>query len=199
MKKDQHLQASSLRLILTTLLFLIVILAFIGFSFWTNILRKDAIETSKKQAEAIASQSDVLTLQRVQTELNQNKAIVERTRSIVADSQSYQYQDQIIKDITDYATRAGIGIANIDFSAASIAAPTSTGQPVQPSSGVPTGVKSSSVSVAIKNPVDYTALLRFIHSIEQNLTKMQISSIGISKETSGNVTSDALTIEVFVR
>ncbi|HEU5121483.1 MAG TPA: hypothetical protein VFT59_01445, partial [Candidatus Saccharimonadales bacterium] len=166
--------------------------------FWTDILKDDAIETGKKQAEALASQSDVQTLQQIQAQLLEDESIVERARSIVADSQSYQYQDQIIKDITDYATRAGIGISNIDFSATTTAAPSGTASQQQ-TAPAPTGVKSSSVSVTIKNPVDYNALLRFIHSIEQNLTKMQISGVGISKETTGNVTSDALVIEVFVR
>ena len=44
------------------------------------------------------------------------------------------------------------------------------------------------------------SMLRFVKSIEQNLTKMQISKIGLSKDAnSNNVTSDVLTIEVYIR
>lgn len=199
MKKMKSLRASSLRLILTLSLFVVTALTGLGFSFWVDVLKADAVETSKQQAAAINSQSDVQTLQHIQSELEHNKAVVERASSIVAESQSYQYQDQIIKDITDYAGRSGIGITNIDFADTKVTAPSAAPQQPQSTTPAPTGVKSTSVSITIKNPVDYNNLLRFIHSIEQNLTKMQISRIGLSKETTGNISSDALTIEVYVR
>jgi glycine cleavage system regulatory protein len=172
----------------------------IGFYYWTGVLRADATEASKKQAQANNSQSNIQTLQSIQNELERDKAIVDRASNIVAESQSYQYQDQIINDITNYATRAGIEITNIDFSTTKTAATSATtSQQTQQTAPTPSGVKSSSVSVTLKNPVDYTNLLRFIHSIEQNLTKMQISRVGLSKEATGGITSDVLTIEVYVR
>lgn len=178
-------------------LFLIAIVATGVFVLITDRLRDTATEASHILAQANNSQNDIQILQRIEDELKKNKDVAERASSIVADSQSYQYQDQIIKDLTDYATRSGITITNFDFGTTKS---TTTGTPSPtPTEQTPAGVKSTSVSITLKNPVSYEKILRFIHSIEQNLTKMQISKVGLSKESGGNITSDALTIEVYVR
>ena len=198
MIKGRPLHATTLRLVLIVALFLIAIIATGIFILVTDRLRDTATEASHILAQANNSQNDIQTLQRVEDELKKNKDVAERASSIVADSQSYQYQDQIIKDLTDYATKSGITITNFDFGttkSANSSAPSPTPGEVQ----APTGIKSTSVSITLKNPVSYEGMLRFIHSIEQNLTKMQISKIGLSKEAGSRVTSDALTIEVYVR
>lgn len=197
MIKGKKLQATTLRLILIASLFLIAIITSVIFSLASDGLRERATEASRVLAKANSSQNDIQILQRIEAELEKNKEIADRASSIVADSQSYQYQDQIIKDLTDYAARSGITITNFDFGTTKSA---TTGSPPPASSPqTPAGVKSTSVSITLKNPVSYEAVLRFIHSVEQNLTKMQISKIGLSKESDGNVVSDALTIEVYVR
>lgn len=198
MIKGRPLYATTLRLILIVTLFLVAIIATGIFVLVTDRLRDTATEASHILAQANNSQNDIQILQRIEDELKKNKDVAERASSIVADSQSYQYQDQIIKDLTDYATKSGITITNFDFGttkSTTSSAPSPT--PAEPQA--PAGVKSTSVSITLKNPVSYEGMLRFIHSVEQNLTKMQISKIGLSKETGGRVTSDALTIEVYVR
>lgn len=200
MIRTTSLSATSLRLILVISLFIIGIFASIAFLFTTDRLKDAATEVSSTLARANDSQNDIQNLQRVQDELARNKDVVERASSIVAESQSYQYQDQIIKDLTDYANRAGIAITNFDFAAAKATTTTpnaTTPAPTQPNT--PSGVNSTSASITIKNPVNYESLLRFLNSIEQNLTKMQISKVGLSKEASGGIASDALTIEVYIR
>lgn len=200
--KKLSLNATTLRLSLSISLFLIAILGAVGGYFMENNLRSVAIDVSHSVIDANASQDTIQTLQKVKQELNDDKDIIDRTRSIVADSQSYQYQDQIVTDLNDYANRSGVSITNIDFSAADTKS-TSTPSPTpktQPTLPVPAGVKSTSVSVSLKNPVDYYSLLRFIKSIEQNLTKMQISRISLTKDPSSNgVTSETLNLEVYVR
>ncbi len=198
MIKGRHLTASTLRIILIFTLFAIGALSTSVFWFITDGLRTTAVDASSTLAKANNSQNNVQNLQHIQTELKTHQEAVERAAGIVAESKSYQYQDQIIKDLTDYANRSGIGITNIDFSATKSTSTSTTSTPT-PQAAAPSGVNSTSVSVTIKNPVDYVGILRFIHSIEQNLTKMQISRVGLSKDGSGAITSDALTIEVFVR
>jgi hypothetical protein len=198
MIKGKSFSATTLRVILVACLFGIAALSSVGFSLVLDGLRDTATSTSKTLAEANNSQNNVQNLQHLQTELKAKQEVVDRASSIVAESKSYQYQDQIIKDLTDYANRSGITITNLDFSTTKAGAGAAT-TPTTPQATVPTGVNSTSVSVTLKNPVDYVAILKFINSIEQNLTKMQISKVGLSKDASGAVTSDALTIEVFVR
>jgi len=198
MTKGKPLQATTLRLILIISLFLGAVVATGIFILVADRLRDTATEASHILAQANNSQNDIQVLQRIEDELKKNKDVAERASSIVADSQSYQYQDQIIKDLTDYATKSGITITNFDFGTTkSTTSGTQSPAPTEPQT--PAGVKSTSVSITLKNPVSYERILRFIHSVEQNLTKMQISKVGLSKESGSNITSDALTIEVYVR
>lgn len=195
--KKYPLTASRLRITLSISLFVIVggatVLAYFAYS----ELEKVAVNVSHTVVDASASQNNIQTLQQIQQKLAGEQAVIDRANSIVADSQSYQYQDQILTDLKDYANKAAITITNIDFSAAATAAQPTASTATTPA---PMGVKSTSVSITLKNPISYNNLLRFIKSIEQNLTKMQISKVGLSKGVSGNdVSSDILTIEVYIK
>lgn len=202
MKKS--LTATQLRLILSGSLLFVAIAAGVAIHFANESLRGYATDISHVTADANASQDNVQTLQKIEKELKEYKEVVARASGIVAESQSYQYQDQIITDLNEYAKKAGIAITNLDFSASTTttpAAPAASVVPAAPTAtATPTGVKSTSVSVTIKNPVVYNNLLRFIKSIEQNLTKMQISRVGLSKDpTTGGIASEAFTIEVYIK
>lgn len=196
-KPRTELTATTLRIILSASLFLIAAIGIVGFSYAKSYLKTVAIDTSHTVVDANASQDNLQTLQRIQKILAADQDVIARTNSIVADSQSYQYQDQIISDLNSYATKAGISITNLDFSAAATASPTGSPATATPQ---PTGVKSTSVTVTLSNPVGYNNLLTFVRSVEQNLTKMQISRVSLSKGIDKNtVTSDALTIEVYIK
>lgn len=199
--KSKKLTATGLRLMLSVSLFVIAAIGVVGFFYAKNNLQAVAVDTSHTVVDASASQDNLRTLQKVQKTLADNKDVVSRTSSIVADSQSYQYQDQIISDLNNYATKAGISITNLDFSTTTAAAPASAaGSPKAVASPQPNGVKSTSVTVTLSNPVSYNHLLTFIRSVEQNLTKMQISRVSLSKGVDSNsVSSDALAIEVYIR
>lgn len=199
--KMKTLNATTLRLILSVSLFLIVALGIGLFAYAHAQLHTVAVDVSHTLVDADASQNNLQTLQKIQRELASDKAIMARASSIVADSQSYQYQDQIITDLKAYAAQAGVGITNLDFTAGAPATG-ATASKTAPATATPTpnGVKSTSVAVTLNNPVDYNNLLAFIHSIEQNLTKMQISKVSLSKGENGNeVNSDVLTIEVYIK
>jgi len=186
------------------LIICLFIVASIGTAlFWLtdDYLRNFAVDVNHTTVDAAASRDNIQTLQKIKEELAAKQDIVDRASSIVADSKSYQYQDQIIKDLNDYAAKAGVTILSLDFSSSA----TSTPSPSAPKTPVATtpsinGVKSVSVSVLLKNPMSYNNMLRFIQSIEQNLTKMQIAKISLTKDVAtGGVTSEAFTIEVYTR
>lgn len=197
------LTATGLRIILFVSLFSIAIFGGGLFWFTDERLKEVATDANHTVIDASASQTNIQTLQKIQKELADQKDVVERASSIVAESKSYQYQDQIINDLNNYAAKSGISITNIDFSAS--AAPTAaTTTPGAAGAATPTpsinGVKSTSVSITLKNPIVYNNMIRFIKSIEQNLTKMQLSKISLAKDTaSGGVTSEVLTLEVYIR
>ncbi len=198
MRKGRPFTATQLRLILSLSMFAIVMLTAVGFYFVNSHLKTYALDVSHVVVDANASRDNLQNLQKIEKQLKESQDIVQKTNNIVAESQSYQYQDQIITDINGYATRAGISITDINFSAQSTTTtPTANATPAAPT---PSGVKSTSVAITLKNPVNYDNLLRFLKSIEQNLTKMQVSRINLSKDTSSSgVTSDILTLQVYVR
>lgn len=191
--------ATRLRLILVSSLFVIAILEAGIFTFAYGQLSQTAVDASHTAVDATASENNLATLQKIEKILDQEKDVVNRASSIVADSQSYQYQDQIITDLNNFANKNGVSITNVDFSGGQ--APASSSQTAAPTTTAPTGLKSTSVTVTLKTPVNYDNLLRFIEAVEQNLTKMQISKISLSKgsATGNDITSDALTIEVYIR
>lgn len=210
-----NLTPTRLRIILILGIVLLIIVSALSFWFFRSLLLQYSAEVNKAAREASISTNDIATLQKLKTHLEDNKVAVTRTKNIVADSQHYKYQDQIINDLSIYAKAAGITVASYDFSGnAATAAPAPTGSAATPDQAVaepttPSGLKSTSVSVTLKNPVDYKAVIRFIHAIEVNLTKMQLSGVSLASVASladntaagakNQVTANSLTIEVYTR
>jgi len=202
-----------LRIILSLCL---VVLCVVGVGLFTvgyGKLKTFATSVQDVADQAQASQSSVQDLIATKQFLAQNSEAVDRASQLVAESKSYVYQDQIISDLNKYASEAGLSITNITFTDAtttavgssSAPAPAATGTPAgaPATSAAPAGVKSMTASVTIKNPTSYLSMLNFIHLVEQSLFRMQISQIGISasndSSSPGQVSSDVLTIEVYVR
>lgn len=196
-----HLTPTNLRVMLSISLFVIIAVAVTLALISYRGLKQTAITVSHTTLDASASQNNLRVLQQLEKKLEEERENINRANSIVAESQSYQYQDQIIADLNDYASRAGVEITNIDFSSTTVSSNAQAGgqSSTIPSLPPPTGVKSMSVSVALKNPLNYDSLLRFLNFIEQNLTKMQISKVALVKDAAGGVSSEALAIEVYVR
>ena len=174
------------------------------------------LESVASEVNQVVDEADTLDDTNEQTvtlwdELQSNQEVADKTRQIVADSQKYAYQNVIVRDLKAYATKAGITVTNYDFTivqgdtaqAASSTANTETGT-ANPSASANNAValKTTSVSISVDNTVNYKRLMTFIHYIEQNLTKMQISKISLTRandDSPGAVNSDAFIIEVYIR
>lgn len=198
MMKKQSLNAVSLRLILVIAMIVMFIASAVLFWLIAGTMRNVAIDTNHTKKDAEVSANTIDNLGRIRETLETNKEVVDRTNRIVAESQSYQYQDQIIEDLNNYARNSGVSITNIDFADTAEASTPSEGE----ASAEPAinGVNSVAANITLNTPVDYVSLLRFLSSIEQNLTKMQVSKVNVAKaEGENEVTSEALTIQVYVR
>lgn len=194
--------AVRLRLVLLSILGLLVVIATIIGFFGTQYLQGQATVIQQVVYDAANGDQKLLRVQELAAQLDNNQEAVARAQQIVAESKSYQYQDVIIKDLQAIAKRANITISNFDFTASSTQANKSGSKaPVATSSS---GLRSTMVNISLDNPVNYRNLLTFLHYIEQNLTKMQVASVGLSgvtgSEGGGNdVTTNTLTIEVYIR
>jgi len=195
---EHTITAARLRLILSITLFVIIAIGVGIFSLAKNQLKNVAIDVSHSVVDANASRDKLQSLQKIQQELATQQDVVLRASKVTANSQSYQYQNQIINDLNRYAKRAHITLTNIDFATDT---PAQSATPVKPgatATPAPVGVKPASISVTIKSPASYQNLLQFMRSLEQNLTKMQLLSISLSKGD-GGVSSDVLNIQIYVK
>ena len=184
-KREKMTPAVTMRIVFA--LSLVIILVGMGaiVYFGYTMLQGTAEEVSKIQTEAKAVDAKVQNLARLEKEMEKYKDSVAKARQLVAETQQYQYQNQIISDLTTYANQSGVGIEGFTFASGSAGSKSSSG-----SSGANSGAgpKSMKVSVRLNEKTDYMALLRFMHLIEQNLTRMQIASVSMSKtEGTGQV------------
>ena len=205
-KREKMTPAVTMRIVFALSLVLILVgmggIVYFGYT----MLQGTAEEVSKIQTEAKAVDAKVQNLARLEKEMEKYKDSVAKARQLVAETQQYQYQNQIINDLTTYANQSGVGIAGFTFTSGSAGAKSNSGSSgtsgTNNSSGSnrAAGPKSMKVSVRLNEKTDYMALLRFMHLIEQNLTRMQIASVSMSKaEGVGQVSTQTLDVEVYVR
>ena len=205
-KREKMTPAVTMRIVFALSLVLILVgmggVVYFGYT----MLQGTAEEVSKIQTEAKAVDAKVQNLARLEKEMEKYKDSVAKARQLVAETQQYQYQNQIINDLTTYANQSGVGIAGFTFTSGSAGAKSNSGSSgtsgTNNSSGSNSaaGPKSMKVSVRLNEKTDYMALLRFMHLIEQNLTRMQIASVSMSKaEGVGQVSTQTLDVEVYVR
>ena len=205
-KREKMTPAVTMRIVFALSLVLILVgmggVVYFGYT----MLQGTAEEVSKIQTEAKAVDAKVQNLARLEKEMEKYKDSVAKAQQLVAETQQYQYQNQIINDLTAYANKSGVGIAGFTFASGSAGAKSNSGSSgtsgTNNSSGSTSaaGPKSMKVSVRLNEKTDYMALLRFMHLIEQNLTRMQIASVSMSKtEGTGQVNTQTLEVEVYVR
>lgn len=203
-RTPKGLKATQLRIVLCILLLIGVSISIAIFYLGSNHLRGIATEISGLVSEAQNSQSRIQDLQQTEAVLEEHALVIERAEQIVAESQSYRYQDQIVTDLNAYARQSGLSIIAINFDSAdaqpqSQATPTPEGeQPAAPATGT-SSLRTTSASITLDSPLNYSNFLRFIGTIEQNLTKMQVKNINLSIAENEQVSSDSLVIEVYIR
>lgn len=210
--KKNDMTATKLRLMLIGALILVIAGGGAVFYFGYSLLSKKAVATSQVASEANESNEKVRQLNATRKLLESNTKAVDRASKIVANSESYVYQDQIIDDLNRIANKSGIQILDITFTDATViggtmapaatATPSGSSTPTAPVLGG--GVKAVSASVRISEKVPYDKMLDFLYAVEQNLTKMAISKVSLRKadgQIDGKpaVVTDQLTIEVYMR
>ena len=196
------LTAHTLMLLLTVGMLGIFAVSVVGFFFAQNYLATHASEVSQVSSEAEASRTRVQQLQQTEKELEKYSEAIDRAAKIVAESKSYEYQDQIINDLTNYANRAGVDITSFSFNDGVAAGTGATTAPTTTPTPAAGDLKTTSVVVNLKPDVPYTNVLTLLSLIENNLTKMQIANVDLTKSEQGApnaVTLQSLNLEVYIK
>lgn len=210
MKTSRRMSPVTLRITLAVILIALAGLGVGVFMLGYQSITDYSKETQQTAADRIKSQSKVNVLKATQAQLKEHADVVERASQLVSKSEYYVYQDQIIEDISSYATRAGVGLDSITFTdtgANAAAAATSASTTTATASGLPAGVKTTTATVNITSPTNYTNYLRFLHSLEQSLFRMSILNVGMTQVTDpaqlaidpDSVSCDPLQIEVYIK
>lgn len=181
-----------------------ILLSGVGFWYFRSQLVSYAEQVKTDAVAASVSSNDISRLQQLQRQLKEDEVAVTRAKNIVADSKFYKYQDQIYKDVTAYANSSGVEISSVTFDSDTTASNGSVPTPAPaagavPPVAVPAGLKSSTATISLKSPVKYDAFMKFIHSIELNLTKMQISGISMTKLQADTIAVNPIALEVYTR
>jgi len=201
MKKG--LTASSARIVLAMFLLIILAAMVAGSYFAYSFLSTTSKEVADMQTEASAVDMKIQNLLKLKDQLEKNPVATKKAEQIVAESKSYQYQNQIINDLSIYAAKANVPIQSFTFQDSSTSSAKSSSSSSQTTTKKPTsvnGVKSITVSIQLGDKVPYNNLLHFLHLVENNVTRMQISGVSISRgEQRGEVSAQSLELGVYVR
>lgn len=167
------------------------------------------LSSSQPVAEAVAqassSQQTLRDLETVKVALEKQEETVKKSALVAADaSNTYLYQNNIINDISTYATKAGLNPTSYTFSdsssgsaestataatpAATEAAPPADAAPADPSAAPAAAAAApttATVTVAFDGDVTYTSLFNFLRLLEGNLLRMEIDGINLSRTSGG--------------
>lgn len=209
MAKKSLMTATKLRVVLISTLVATVLLAIGLFYLAQKQLSATASSVGQSLSDANASQNNLATLKQIEKELADNHTTVERADKIVADSQQYNYQNVIVRDLNTYAERTGLTITNISFgsgqasgaAAAPAPTPAAGSATATPSAAPAGGLATTQVVISLKTPIPYENLLHFLRALELNLTKMQVASVKLSKasDDAKSVNTETLTIEIHTK
>lgn len=207
-KQINGLTASKLKYILAIGILVWVLVGATGFWFFRGQLNVYAKEVKVASDKANKSGKDVDELKRLEQYLTDNKVTIDRARAITSEAgTTYNYQDIIYQDINAYAAKTGVKVASYTFSdiaaaagTAGTATATTPAPAANPTGSAASGIKSTTASITLAGENKYENIMNFIHYIENNLTKMQLSGVSLSKGKEGNnITVSALTIEVYLK
>ena len=189
--KKSPMKATALRGIL--IFVLIVIAAGIsgGYYFAHQWLETYSATVGTTVAQSQNSNNDVEIGQQLQAAIANQQQTITKVNQLFSDPTTYQ--TQVINDVTIYA--AALGLPTPDFSSGSAASGTTT-----PAAGAAaSGGSATTVTVTLPTPINYLTFLKLVRSIEQNLPKMQIASVNLTRNDATTIGTDALTIEVFTK
>lgn len=189
--------------ILLSVLGLLVIVIFGGYFLLLANLKERVVETDHVKIDADVSTNDIERLKVLQQQLASNQDVVARTKEIVATSADYKYQDQVITDINHLAAATGVTVTGFSFPIG--ATTTGTTSTVSTGAGsapinVP-GAKLLTITITMKSPMLYDNYLKFLRSVELNLTRMQITGIDLSPDPANpsQITNPSIGIQIYVK
>lgn len=181
-QQKKGLKPQNLRTLLSISFVILVLASIGGFYFGLTSIREYAIQVNDRLADAEASGKRIKDLHKLRDKLAESTALIEKSDQIFATPTTYQ--SQTLNDLKRYADSARLSIANTSFS-----------NPDE-FDGI------YSITLSFKQPVSYDSLITFLHGVESNLPKLQVSSIELGRAGGGGasqVKTADIKIDISVR
>jgi hypothetical protein len=181
--------ATKLRYILVGVI-IVLLGGFTAGAWWVQGVLADKVrETDHAKIDADIQSTELQQLKQLKKQLGEEQDTVDRAKQIAATSAQYQYQDQVIRDVSDYAARYGIQVNTFDFSN-STKAPTTAAN----------GAKKTSFTLSLKGPMAFVTFMRFLRDLEANLTKIQVTSLTLAPDKDpNNITNPTISCDVYLK
>jgi hypothetical protein len=198
-KKQFSMRPTTLRLLLTVLLFGIAILTIVGFTLVQQKLSTYALEVSHIKVDATGSQTSLQTLQSVQKQLIASEETINKARNIKHNSELPQFK--AIEDIRNHADANNISISNISFASAT-PTPTAGATPTAPmATPAAPAAQADGIDISFTidgGSVDTVDFINFLYDIEHSTPKLQVEGITVAGGSSkSSVKVDKMTIKMF--
>lgn len=203
------MDALTFRKVLSGAIVLLIVATGASYYLLSGLLKAKATEVNRINIDVELSSTKTASLKRLQTELDKYKDVIPRAKELVASSEDFKYQDQVIRDINTLANEAGITVTGYTFadgtasSSGGATAPAPQGG-AEAAPGPATGAlaaKKVALTITMKSPIPYDSYLRFLRYIEHNVTRLQVTGINLTPDPTdkAKIINPSVGIEIFVR
>lgn len=204
-KVKTTLRPTTLRLLLTLVLFGIVGLATTGFVLAQQKLGTYALEVSHKKVDAAGSKQSLQTLQAIERELAASADTVKKAAGIKHTSDLPQFK--AIDDIRNHAQANGLSISNITFASANVGSTAIPATPAAPAAGgavtpaATQGGDGIDISFTLGGgEVSTDSFVKFLYDVEHSTPKMQVQGINVAGGSDkAHVKIQTMTIKMFTK
>lgn len=190
----KELTAVGLRNGLITIVLLLFAAGGGGFYLAYGGLSDYAQEVADTIAQAESSKQTASSLATLKIALLQQQDIANLANNLYAPTSTWQAQ--AIKDIGVYAALSGISISDYKIGQPAATDPGTT----PPTTLVPASNTTQQLTIQLTAPVSYRGLLNFVTNVQNNVPKMQVLGLDLSRSTNAETVGiSSITIGVYTR
>lgn len=164
--------------ILVVSLVLIILMSIAGLYFANKRLTSLANNTAKLNAKAEIDKEKLQAYRQTKLKVESLSYVDQLADKVLpADAE----QSTVVAEISQFAARSGVAVDSVNFESNLKSAPVAANKGSK-KAAIPAGVTTIPISIKLSNGVEYSNLLNFLQSIENNRRKSQITSIELSPD-----------------
>ena len=210
--KSKAMSSTLLEKLLIFAVFVIVAGIFGIFFVASDFAKSRAQAANNALTKAASTQKEIDETTAAYRWIEDNPVLVDKTNKLVAEAQSYKYQEQVINDLERYASQSDVQLRSYTFSdnttasgatgessSSSSTTPAAGAAATTPTTGATGGMKTATVQIGFGDGIGYSSFLKFLKRVENNVTRMQVTSLTLSPDAENQgLVQPEMTISVFL-